>query len=201
MYPDLFTFPEALPLIGGNTVSSFGAFVSLAFVASGLIFEWGVERKGGDGDKAWNIVILAFIGGVVGAKLYWALWHMDSVARDPAGTLFSGSGLTWYGGFLLAVGMGIWGMRAMKMPLGQTLDATALALPVGIAVGRIGCFLVGDDYGRPTASRSEWRSRRVRHPPPWRCSRTSSTTWWIRRWWPSSARWCPSIRPSSTRWR
>jgi phosphatidylglycerol:prolipoprotein diacylglycerol transferase len=152
MYPDLFTFPQALPLVGGQTVSSFGAFVSLAFVASGLIFEWGVRRQGGDTDQAWNIVLLAFAGGIIGAKLYWVLWHMDSFARDPSGTLFSGSGLTWYGGFILAVAMVAWGIRAMKMPVGETFDATALALPVGIAVGRIGCFLVGDDYGRPTAS-------------------------------------------------
>jgi phosphatidylglycerol:prolipoprotein diacylglycerol transferase len=152
MYPELFTFPAGFPLVGGKVLNSFGVFISLSFIVSGLVFEWGVRRRGGDGNKAWNLVLLAFVGGISGAKLYWALWHPAALLADPAGTLLSGSGLTWYGGFILGVSMVAWGIRAMNMSLGDTFDAMALAIPVGISVGRIGCFLVGDDYGRPTAS-------------------------------------------------
>jgi phosphatidylglycerol:prolipoprotein diacylglycerol transferase len=150
MLPELFRFPAGFPLLGGKAIYSFGFFIGLSFVVSVLILQWAMDRKGLDGEKGWNILILALIGGVVGAKLYWAAWHMDELSGGGAGALFSGSGLTWYGGFLLATVMVLVGIRRMGLPMGKTLDAAALAMPVGIAVGRIGCFLVGDDYGRPT---------------------------------------------------
>lgn len=150
MLPELFRFPAGFPLLGGRAIYSFGFFIGLAFVASVLILQWGMDRKGLDGEKAWNILILALVGGVVGAKLYWVAWHADELAGGGWTALLSGSGLTWYGGFLLATAMVLVGIRRMGLPMGRTLDAAALAMPVGIAVGRIGCFLVGDDYGRPT---------------------------------------------------
>lgn len=152
MLPELFRFPEGLPLFGGRAVYSFGFFIGLAFVASVLVMQWGMDRKGMDGEKAWNVLILALIGGIVGAKLYWVIWHVDTLSGDIRGALFSGSGLTWYGGFILATAMVLVGIRRMGLPMGMTLDAAALAMPIGIAVGRMGCFLVGDDYGRPTGA-------------------------------------------------
>ena len=48
--------------------------------------------------------------------------------------------------------MVVWQIRRLKLPLGKMADAVATALPMGYAVGRVGCFMVGDDYGRPTGS-------------------------------------------------
>jgi phosphatidylglycerol:prolipoprotein diacylglycerol transferase len=67
------------------------------------------------------------------------------------GSLFSRGGLVWYGGFiggLIAVLFNGW---RLKVPLRWTLDLTSPALPAAYALGRIGCFLVGDDYGVPTS--------------------------------------------------
>lgn len=151
MLPELFRFPDAFPLLGGRAIYSFGFFIGLAFVASVLVLQWGMARKGLDGEKAWSVLVLALIGGIVGAKLYWIAWHPETLAAGGLQALLSGSGLTWYGGFILATVMVLIGIRRLKLPMGLTLDAAALAMPIGIAVGRIGCFLVGDDYGRPTA--------------------------------------------------
>jgi phosphatidylglycerol:prolipoprotein diacylglycerol transferase len=58
--------------------------------------------------------------------------------------------LVWYGGFLLGTAAVVWTMRRRRLALWPTLDAATPALALGYAIGRVGCFLVGDDYGRPT---------------------------------------------------
>ena len=66
--------------------------------------------------------------------------------------IFAGGGLVWYGGFLLATAFVVWEVRRQKLPLRETADAVAPALALAYAVGRVGCFMVGDDWGRPTGS-------------------------------------------------
>ena len=60
--------------------------------------------------------------------------------------------MVWYGGFGGAVALIVWEIKRKKLPLGKTADTIAPTLAIGYAVGRMGCFLVGDDYGRPTAA-------------------------------------------------
>lgn len=152
MHPVLFRFPESIPLIGGYAVNSFGVMLYLAFVAGGFIWQSELDRKGLSGERVWDLVLLALFGGLVGAKLYWVLWNYEQLAADPLGTIFSGAGLTWYGGFVVGLAVVWMGIRKMELPVGASLDGMALALPLSIAIGRIGCFLAGDDYGMPTDS-------------------------------------------------
>lgn len=152
MHPVLFRFPESIPLIGGYAVNSFGVMLYLAFVVGGFIWQAELNRKELSGERVWDLVLLALFGGLVGAKLYWVLWNYQQLVADPLGTIFSGAGLTWYGGFIVGLTL-VWvGIRKMDLPLGPCLDGMAVALPVSIAIGRVGCFLAGDDYGRPTDS-------------------------------------------------
>ena len=150
MHPVLFRLPETVPLIGGYTVNSFGVMLYLAFVVGGFVWQAEMNRKDLPGDRAWDLVLWALVGGLVGAKLYWVLWNYPTLMADPVGTVFSGEGLTWYGGFILGVAL-VWvAIRRMGLSVGRVLDAAAPALPLSIAIGRVGCFLAGDDYGRPT---------------------------------------------------
>ena len=126
--------------IGSFSVSPFGLMLVLAFLASYLQLRWGMKRLGvGDEEDASALVFAAGVGGIVGAKVYYAVlfhdWHL----------LFDRSGLVWYGA--LAV---LWTMRHRRLPGWPMADIAAPALAIGYGVGRIGCFLVGDDYGRPT---------------------------------------------------
>jgi len=138
MYPELFR-------IGDFPISSFGLMLVLSFIASYLQLRWGLRRVGaGDEDDAAALVFAAGFFGIVGAKVYYAVlyqeWHL----------LFDRSGLVWYGGFALAVLALLWTVYRRKLPVWPTVDAMSLALALGYAVGRVGCFLVGDDYGVPT---------------------------------------------------
>ena len=150
MYPNLFYLPEWFPIGAGAPITSFGVMMMLSFLTAGYVLKAGLVREGHDADIAWSLVFWAVIGGVVGARLYYVFLNYPRLLADPAGMLLSRGGMVWYGGFLLAAALVVWRIRKFGLPLGKTADAAAPAL--ALAVGRVGCFLVGDDYGRPTDS-------------------------------------------------
>lgn len=88
------------------------------------------------------------IGGMAGAKMLWVFEHFG---EEPlTGLVFSRGGLSWFGGFTGGILAGLWVMHRKRLPKMAVLAAATPGLTVGHAIGRIGCFLVGDDYGRPT---------------------------------------------------
>ncbi|MDE2803684.1 MAG: prolipoprotein diacylglyceryl transferase [Gemmatimonadota bacterium] len=152
MYPNLFYFPEWFPILGGDPLTSFSVMMMMSFLTAGYVLKAGLTREGHNADMAWDLLFWAIIGGLIGARLYYVLLHYPRLLADPMGTLFSRGGFVWYGGFLLATALVVWRVRQIGLPLGKTADAAAPALALAYAVGRVGCFLVGDDYGRPTDS-------------------------------------------------
>ena len=152
MYPVLFHLPEWVPILGGGPITTFGLMMMLSFLTAGHVLKAGMVREGYDADKAWDLLFWAIIGGIVGARLYYVLLNYPRLVADPVGMLFSRDGMVWYGGFLLATALVVWRIRRLGLPLGKTADAAAPALALAYGVGRVGCFLVGDDYGRPTDS-------------------------------------------------
>lgn len=145
MYPELFR-------IGEFVVTSFGVMLAGAFLVAAWIASLEFRRGGHDPDYAWQLLLGAVVGGIVGAKLYYMLLNWPDLLQDPWRSLTSRGGLVWYGGFIGGTLGVVYLVRRRGMPLGVVADAIALGLPLAYAVGRIGCFLVGDDYGRPTDS-------------------------------------------------
>ena len=138
MLPELFR-------IGSLSISPFGVTMVLAFLGGYFQLRWGLRRLGAGGeDDASALVMAAGFGGIVGAKMYYALLVGDWRV------LFARSGLVWYGGFLLAVAAILWVIHRRRPAPWPVADAATPGLALGYAIGRVGCFLVGDDYGRPT---------------------------------------------------
>lgn len=152
MYPVIFTLPDWFPFLGGEAITSFGVFMLFAFLTAGYVVRAGMRRVGQDPEKAWDLVFMAVVGGIVGAKAYYVLLNFPRLVENPAALIFARGGLVWYGGFLLATAAVVWEIRRQKLPLPEMADLIAPALALAYGVGRIGCFLVGDDWGRPTAS-------------------------------------------------
>lgn len=152
MYPVFFELPDWFPFLGGQPITSFGVFMLLSFLTGGYVLRAELRRVGEDPDKAWDLVFMAVIGGIVGARVYYVLLNFPQLLEDPVSLLLSRGGLVWYGGFLLATALVIWEIRRQKMSVPATADLVAPALALAYAVGRIGCFMVGDDWGRPTDS-------------------------------------------------
>ena len=139
MYPTLIR-------LGNFEITTFGLMMFLAFVIAGWVLTKQFRRYGLPDDLASSLVMAAAIGGIVGAKIYYAIlfhdWHL----------LFDRAGLVWYGGLIGGAIGGIFVVRRARVDVLTAADATAPALAIGYALGRIGCFLVGDDYGAPTNS-------------------------------------------------
>lgn len=152
MYPILFELPDWLPFLGGEPITSFGVMMLLSFLTAGYVLRAELKRMGQDPEKAWDMVFMAVIGGILGAKIYYMLLNYDQLIADPKRLILARGGLVWYGGFILASILVLWEVRRSKMPMARVVDASAPALALAYAVGRIGCFLVGDDWGRPTDS-------------------------------------------------
>jgi phosphatidylglycerol:prolipoprotein diacylglycerol transferase len=152
MYPVFFEIPTWVPFLGGQPITSFGVFMLLAFLTAGYVLRAELRRTGEDPEKAWDFVFMAVIGGIIGAKGYYVLLNYRQLIESPVEMIVSRGGLVWYGGFLLAAVLVIREIRKQEMSVAATLDLMAPAVALAYAVGRIGCFMVGDDWGRPTDS-------------------------------------------------
>ncbi len=95
-----------------------------------------------------DITIIAALFGLLGAKIFDNLEHIDSFLADPIGSLLSFSGLTFYGGLIFGAIATLWYANKNKLSLLHMLDAVAPGLILAYGVGRIGCQLAGDgDWG------------------------------------------------------
>lgn len=95
-----------------------------------------------------DITIVAAISGLLGAKIFDNLEHLDSFFEDPIGSIFSFSGLAFYGGLIFGAAGVLYFAYRNKIPLTHMIDATAPGLILAYGVGRIGCQVAGDgDWG------------------------------------------------------
>jgi phosphatidylglycerol---prolipoprotein diacylglyceryl transferase len=145
MYPHLFT-------IGDFTVTSFGLMMFLSFVVGAWVMARQFEKRAMDPEAAWDMLLWIALGGIVGAKLYYVALNYEALFENPIRELTNRGGLVWYGGFIGGVTAFYWQIRKRKLRMADAFDSAAPALAVAYAIGRLGCFLVGDDYGRPTDS-------------------------------------------------
>ncbi len=99
--------------------------------------------------KLGDIVTVAAIFGILGAKVFAVLENLDAFFIDPIGTFFSGSGLTVLGGFIFAaIAVAVY-VKKLGFPVSEIADATAPSIIMGYAVGRMGCQFSGDgDWGK-----------------------------------------------------
>jgi phosphatidylglycerol:prolipoprotein diacylglycerol transferase len=143
-------YPELLKL-GPFTIYSYGLMLGLGFFAGNLLISAELKRRGMNASLATNVTMIALVAGVAGAKLFHVLEHWSDFLRDPAGVAISSGGLTWYGGFLLAVAAVFLYLHRKRVSMIRFADIAAPALAIGYGFGRVGCQLAGDgDYGVPT---------------------------------------------------
>lgn len=142
MYPILFTIPGI-----DYQVSSFGVMMALGFLAAYWLTVRELPGKGIDPELSSNLLLFVMVGGVLGAKLYFATDLTLREGHPWSSYFFRRDGITWYGGLLGAITAGALASRLYGLELRRLLEAGAVATAVGQSFGRIGCFLVGDDYG------------------------------------------------------
>src|SRR5215211_6441168 len=123
----------------GLPIKTFGLMFALGFLAAGAIIARRLRELGKPEDWAYEMVFAALLGGLVGARLDYVLQNYDKVKDDFFGSLFSGSGLIWFGGALGgAIGIILWA-RWRHWLTARMLDTAAIPLALGYAIGRVGC--------------------------------------------------------------
>jgi phosphatidylglycerol---prolipoprotein diacylglyceryl transferase len=146
VYPRLLTLPF-------YTLHTFGVLLALAYLTSLWWLVRTGRRQGFDPDALTSLGFWAIFGAIVGAKLLMVVRSLPDYLAQP-GALFSASFLTsagdFYGGFIGGVVASILFFRLTpSLSFWPLADLCAPAIALGQGIGRIGCFMAGDDYGKP----------------------------------------------------
>ena len=178
MYPILFNF-------GPFIISSFGVMMVIAFLLGNYLLRRDVVALGYDPLIAEDITFRAAIGGILGAKVYYLIETIPtgqaadninglieiiagiftlSGGRIASGIQNFGAGLVFLGGLIGGVAAISWYVYRKKLNWLEIADLAAPFLVLGHGIGRIGCFLVGDDYG--IASNLPWAIAFPKGLPP-----------------------------------
>lgn len=144
MHPELFT-------LGPLHLRSYGLMLAVAFLVGTWLALREARRRGLDEDHMVTVILVALVGAILGARALYVLEHVDEFRREwgSALALWQG-GLTLYGGIVLGTVAGLLTARRYRMPMWEVADATTPALALGTMFGRVGCYLNGCCYGRPT---------------------------------------------------
>jgi len=144
MFPRLLTTPWF-------TVHTFGVLLALSYLSALGWLVRGARRASLDPDAMYALGWWAIIGALVGAKALMTLRSWPEYARDPSEWLslsFLTSAGDFYGGFIGGlIASGLFFASHREIAIWRAADLCAPAIALGQAIGRIGCFMAGDDYG------------------------------------------------------
>ena len=149
MHPILFTLHD-VPWLGDLPIRSFGVMVMLGVIAGawwlkGALRLIGVQQE----DAATNLVTVAVFSGLLLARWTYLIIHPEAWHGLISLIALWEGGIVSFGGFLGGAAGVLWFAHRHHVSFPSLGDAVAPALFLGQTFGRIGCFLVGDDYGRP----------------------------------------------------
>ena len=147
MCPRLFT-------IGSFSLPTYGVLVAIGFLVGLYIAGRLAAKSGFDPEKITNLGVYIFLAAIVGAKAFMILHNFDYYVERPGQILSLSSlqaGGVFYGGLLAAIGTAFWFTRKHALPPLATADTFAPALAIGHSIGRLGCFVAGCCWGKPSS--------------------------------------------------
>ena len=146
MHPEICRF-------GPFTVYSYGLMLVFAFVVASWLACLEAKREGMDPDILFNFAFLAFVCGVIGARIFYVLDNLREYLAHPIEIfMLSHGGLAWFGGLIGGALSGILYLKIKKIPIYKTLDLIVPFVALAQAIGRIGCLLNGCCFGRESAA-------------------------------------------------
>ncbi|MEX2658858.1 MAG: prolipoprotein diacylglyceryl transferase family protein [Acidimicrobiales bacterium] len=144
------TFPRID--LGPVTLQTFGVMVAIGVVVGITVAARLGEEIGRPADDTINFGVKLVVAGVVGARLTWVLTHLDQIDSPIDVIAVWEGGLQFSGGFIAAVLLGLPTLlRWDRLTRWRMLDRFALGLSLGLAIGRIGCYAVGEHLGSTTS--------------------------------------------------
>ena len=133
------------------TIHSYGFFIAVGFLVCLFLMRSKARKTGIDPDAVTDIALWTLVAGLLGARLLFVITKWSYYLEHPAALIrIWEGGLVFYGGFLSGLAVFIWQVRRKKLELWELLDLAAPSLAIAHFFGRIGCFLAGCCFGKPT---------------------------------------------------
>lgn len=143
------TFPDFD--IGPLTIRTFGMIVGIGVLVGAWVAARDVERWGVPREETYRLATRMVVAGVIGSRVTWVLSHLDQIDAPIDVIAIWEGGIQFSGGFITAVIVGYPTFRRWSTKLlWRSLDGYAFGLTIGLAIGRIGCYAVGEHFGRTT---------------------------------------------------
>jgi len=136
--------PELIP---GWPLHSYGLMLVVAFYSAYFLSRWTARKENIDPNRMLDILLIGAVLGIVGARAMYVIQYKDQIRGFIDLIAIWNGGLVFYGGLVTAtIGLAIY-IRRHKLPFWKLADAAAPAIMLGLAFGRIGCFLNGCCWG------------------------------------------------------
>jgi len=144
MYPILYK-------LGPINIYTYGFFLALAFLFAILVSGQEARRQGLPVGRFYDLCFYIILAALIGSRLLYVIVNLGFFLQNPLKifSLWEG-GLVFHGGLIAAVATAFIFMRRHGLPWRSTFDALAVGMPLGVALGRMGCFMAGCCFGRPT---------------------------------------------------
>lgn len=149
MFPILVKIP--IPGLGALTITTYGVLVATAFVLGILLAARRAKNEGLDPNAIYDLAVWIIIAAIGGSRLLHVITQWDHYAARPLDIfkIWEG-GLAFYGGFVLGIPAVIWFLKRRGLPVLKVGDILAPSVALGLAIGRLGCFSAGCDFGTQT---------------------------------------------------
>jgi phosphatidylglycerol:prolipoprotein diacylglycerol transferase len=138
-------------LVGDVTIYTYGVLLAAAYLVGLKLAMVRAKARGLDQTRVLDLGIYIIISALIGAKLLLLVTDFSTYTSNPRELLsLARSGGVFYGGLILAVGVALWYIRRIGLPLWTTCDVFAPGIALGHVVGRLGCLFAGCCFGKPT---------------------------------------------------
>lgn len=143
----------------GLAIRGYGVMLLVGVVCGVGLAVQQARRMGLDPELIYSLALWSFVGGIIGARLFYVIQYWDRFDDLPLGARIGAlvnvteGGLVVYGSLIGGGITGIWFMRKHGLPILAVVDLVAPAMMIGLAIGRIGCLLNGCCHGGVCESR------------------------------------------------
>jgi len=137
--------------IGNFVIYWYGVFVALGIIVSSFVFQLKARKTGYSDEISGKIIFYTVLSGIIGARIVHVLAYFHYYMRNPVEIIMlRNGGLAIQGGILAGLLGLIYISKKLNVNVRQNLDMVASVVPLGQAIGRIGCLFHGCCYGKPS---------------------------------------------------
>jgi phosphatidylglycerol:prolipoprotein diacylglycerol transferase len=144
-------YPEICK-IGPFTVYSYGLMLVVAFAIGSALAVRAAKRNNFNPDTIFNLAFITFVSGLIGARSFYIIENLGYYIKRPLETIMlAHGGLSWFGGLISAVFVGIIYLKNKNLPIYKVLDLIIPFVALAQAIGRVGCLLNGCCFGKESS--------------------------------------------------